>query len=231
MVSRKTLNVCALVAAAAGTVSAAKADLVMSLGYQTLTGSYTSTSATTGTFTAVASAAGQGSAGASTGNVTREPAGGNASFSPGFVAGADPSNFTLSLAITGVTATGAVGVGNFTATDVLGNTISGAISGIWTFSNQVGLQLAFFDATLTNVNFTSVNGTNFVGNVGNAPLAGIGSALPGSMQITFLQFVPPTIFSVNIGTVSTVVQAQVTPTPGALALLGLGGLAAARRRR
>jgi len=216
-------------ALAAGAATA-QADVVASLSYQTLTGSFTSTGATTGTFTANATTAGQASAGNSTGNVTREPAGGNAAFFPGF-SGVAPAAFSLSLSVTGITGTGASASGLFTATDVLGNTIAGSITGTWIFSNQPGIQLAFFDGLLSNVNYTAVNGNLFTGNSGAANMAGIGSNLPGGLQITFLQSVPPSIFSVDIPVVSTVVQAQITPTPGALALVGLGGLAAARRRR
>lgn len=237
MVSRKTMSVCAL-AVAAGTISAAKADTVASLSYQTLSGVFTSTSATTGTFDVFANTAGNaaglpgGTAGNSTGNVTREPAGGNAAFFSGFYGNIDFSDFQVHLNVTAITPVSALATGTFTATDILGNTITGTISGTWSFGNLPGVQLAFFDATLTNVNYTANAGNLFTGNAATtANMAGLGANLPGSMQITFLQNVPPPIFSVNIPVVSTVVQGQITPTPGALALLGLGGLVAGRRRR
>lgn len=242
MVSRKALSLCALVAVAAGTVTAAQADVVASLSYQTLTGSFNVTGANTGVFSANASvgpANPVNSVGNSTGNVTREPAGGNASFSPGFVGLPDFSDFSLTLNVVGINAGGATvlpGGGSFTATDVLGNTITGSISGTWTFTGG-GVQLAFFDGLLSNVNYTANNGNLFTGQTGAANMAGLLANLGGSMQITFLQSVPPPIFSVGLGgngplpVVSTVVQAQITPAPGALALLGVGGLVAARRRR
>jgi hypothetical protein len=146
---------------------------------------------------------------------------GTASFAPGFVGGADSADLLIELTST-PTMDPLVrdGTGTFTFTDVDGDTISGTISGTW--NNETFA--VFFNGTLSNVTFS---GSTFDGNTGSflSP-AGIFEG-----ALTQLQLSPPAnFFTGNYDRVPTGVTAQIIPTPGALALLGLGGLVATRRR-
>jgi hypothetical protein len=147
---------------------------------------------------------------------------GTASFAPGFVAGADSADLAIDLTST-PTSDPLVrdGSGTFTFTDVDGSTISGSIVGQW---EDAGFAV-FFNGALTNVVFS---GGTFDGNTGSflAPQGIFEGALT---QLQLQQ--PANFFTSPYQNVPTGVTAQILPTPGAVALLGLGGLVAARRRR
>lgn len=146
---------------------------------------------------------------------------GVAAFAPGFVAGSDAADLRIDLSSTPtMDPTLRDGTGTFTFTDVDGDTISGVISGTW--ENQ-GFAI-FFNGDLSNVVFS---GSTFDGNTGSflSPVGIFEGAL------TQLQLSPPaSFFTSNYDRVPTGITAQIIPTPGALALLGLGGLVAGRRR-
>lgn len=150
---------------------------------------------------------------------------GTADFEPGFVAAANPANFVLDLTFVPAGPGLGTGAGSFTITDADGDTISGQINGTWI---DGGSQV-FFNGAMSNVVFT---GTSFDGT-----LAGSFSTLFGGSgiydgAITQLFLSPPgNFFATPFDNVSTGVTMQILPTPGALALLGLGGLAITRRRR
>ena len=224
----KTMLVAAAgLAATAGVAFAQPA--VITFGYTDLAGGYAGTN-TAGLFTAVAVAQPGGLR--SDGNVTRLQGGpgleGTANFAPGFVNAPDASDFQLNLSVlkANALATTALGGGTFTMTDRNGDTIGGQIAGTWiSFGGAT-----FFNGLLTNVISTNVSGDGtFDGTIGNFGTGGLG-VLEGALVQIFLN--PATgFFNAGFNNISTGVSGQLVPTPGALALLGLGGLVAGRRRR
>jgi hypothetical protein len=211
----RTMKMSLILSFVAGAIAtSAQADIVVSATYDDASGSWDGT-----TFRARAVSGG----GLNTsGSVARlEAPIGTASFAPGFVAGADSADLLIELSSTPtIDPTLRDGTGTFTFTDVDGDTISGTISGTW---EDQGFAI-FFNGALSNVVFS---GSTFDGNTGSflSP-AGIFEG-----ALTQLQLSPPaSFFTGNYDRVPTGITAQIIPTPGALALLGLGGLVAGRRR-
>lgn len=216
------------VAGIAAVASLANADVIASFSYDDLAGSYSGT-AGVGNFSAVAV---DTTALQSSGDASRlVPAEGNAVFEAGFVSGANPADFQINVSVN-VDAPGhAVGAGTFTATDADGDTITGSIAGEW---NLVGSFLAF-SGNLSNV-FLNDNGASdnmFNGTDGSSTDWSMN--LPGSAPfegaIVNLVFGATDFFASNFEDRATGVTAQIIPAPGALALLGLGGIVTGRRRR
>lgn len=212
-------------AVAAGGVATANADVVLTLTYHDLDGSYVQSSPGVGSFTAVA--AGSEAAG-EVSRVDTNP--GNASFEVGFEAGANPADFQLSLSVNmlipGSVATGA---GSLMLTDADGDTVAANISGTWIYDSVNGF--IFFNGALSSVVVTDngvqddrFDGTQF----GNFQLSGMNLTDGALTQIVFGA---GSFFTTNFSDAATGVTAQIVPAPGALALLGLGGLVAGRRRR
>lgn len=227
-----TKNQMKIVAAiAAGTVgglaSTASADVVYTFGFTDLSGQFIRGDGPSG---------GEFSARAvdnallrSAGDVSRIVAPfGTAVYDDGFVSGLDPADVVLSISVFNVTGgpiPEAEGLGEFTITDVDGDTISGGINGFW-FLISGGV---FFNGNLTNVVITSDDGT-FDGPAGGAiDVAGVG-VLEGANTVLFTNPVGGW-WTETFRDVSTQFSGELLPTPGALALLGLGGLVATRRRR
>jgi len=211
-------------AALAGGIATANADVVLTLTYHDLDGSYTQSSPGVGSFSAVAgsNAAGEVS------RVDSNP--GGASFGVGFQAEPNPANFQLSLSVNVILPNlAATGAGSFTATDADGDTISADIDGTWIYDTVNSF--IFFNGSLSNVvasdNGTQddmFNGTQF----GNFQISGMGLTEGALTQIVFGA---GSFFTSNFSGAATGATAQVIPAPGALALVGLGGLVAGRRRR
>ncbi|MFA6044003.1 MAG: hypothetical protein WC718_03375 [Phycisphaerales bacterium] len=197
--------------------SAAFANPIVSATYNDLSGSWNGT-----TFTAAAVDAG---ALRSSGSVARLVAPiGTADFQPGFVSGANPADIVVTLSSTPTADPDTRdGVGSFTITDADGSTITGNINGQW-FN---GFTAVFFNGALSNVLF---NGASFDGtNSGSFSTLFGGGVYDGAL--TQLQLQNTNFFTSSFDSVPTQESLQITPTPGALGLLGLGGLAMARRRR
>jgi len=214
----------------AGMTAAANADVVLSFGFTDLDGSYNNGSSM---FTANATNAGLLHTG---GDVTRlqTPGAGTASYASGFFGNALAGlmNFQLSLNVTNKTTAGSLqladGSGSFTITDKDGSTITGTIAGTWI--GGIGpAGSTQFNGLLSNVLVTALDGTfdglpgSFDGTFGQQPLE-------GALVNLLIQPVGG-FFDADFTGVSTQTSGEIIPTPGALALLGLGGLVAARRRR
>lgn len=222
----KTLAIVA--AAAAGTISAANAATLVTFGYNNLEGNYNAVSANAGTFTA--RAVDQGVGGLQTdGSAARlVPGAGVAKFAAGFKSLMTLADFTISLSFTRVNATTGLGSGSFTSTDHLGNTISGNISGIWSLQPTIGIA---FNGTLNgvvitpNATFTGTDGSSTNWNT-NLP-----APMPYTGALTQLVFNSTNMFNSSFQNIATQVSGQIVPSAGSLALFGLGGLVAARRRR
>jgi MYXO-CTERM domain-containing protein len=214
------------IAAVSGGISAASADIVVTFTYDDLAGSFTSTGAGTGNFSAVA---GNDSAG-EVSRIDGNP--GSASFGVGFVNGLDASDFTLNLSVAVVIPNLlASGVGTFTSTDADGDTITGSIAGDFIFDTVNGF--IFFNGALSNV-FVNDNGAlddSFDGSqLGSFQISGLGTA-PFEGALTQITFGASSFFTQNFENAATGLTGQILPTPGALALLGMGGLVVGRRRR
>ncbi len=199
----------AAIAACAGVASAGTVP-VLTFTYSDLDGAYDGGTS----FTATSSAA-------SAGDVTRliDPTG-TATFDTGF------ADFGLTLSVEGNDGDSATGTGGFVITDIDGDEITGDINGSW---STVG-GFIFFTGLLDNVFITSDDGF-FDGSFNSIDANFDGQPLNGAIvQLTF-----------NIGgffqdgvpfaDANTETSGQILPAPGAVALLGIGGLAAIRRRR
>jgi hypothetical protein len=146
---------------------------------------------------------------------------GNAIFNPGFVSAADPANFTLSLTYVNIGPGLGTGSGSFSVVDVDGSTISGSLSGFWID----GGSFVAFNGSISSV---SITGGTFDGNTGSW----INDLLIDGGAINQLYLVGPgNFFTSPYSDVPVNLTFQLTPTPGALAVLGLGGLVVGRRRR
>ena len=207
--------------------SAASADVVLvSMTFDDLAGSYSTGS---GLFTATAVDTARLR---TSGDVSRlVPAEGTASFSPGFVSQADQGAFNMSVAVGALNFDGTRnGNGSFTCTDADGDEIVGAINGTW---RNLGLGFIAFDGVLSQV-FVNDNGAQdgtFNGSNGGAWDLDLPALEPYRGALVQLVLGANGFFGTSFRDRATGVTAQIVPTPGALALAGLGALAAGRRRR
>lgn len=204
----------------------AVAGPLVTFTYTNLNGLYADNGNGTGNFSALAVNAG----GLRTdGSVSRlvGPGAGTAVFNPGFFGGSN-ADFVLNLSVfnkNNVFGT-AQGAGHFTITDTLGNRLEGDLSGDWI--NFGGA--TFFNGAISNSFFVPVLAGAFVGNSGFFATDVPGQPLDGSLVQLFLDS-PGGFFNNSFNGVSTGVAGQLVPTPASIALLGLGGLIAGRRRR
>jgi uncharacterized protein (TIGR03382 family) len=222
-VKKTNLAILAAVVGSAASVASADPTTVLTWLYNDLNGSFSFTGVDSGVLTANASAV---SGGLNTAGVVNRqiPVNGAASFGPGFLGTSPPANFTSTINVSAINGFGpgtALGNGNFTLTGVNGATISGDISGVFVSTN-LGIN---FNGQLDNIVIT---GAMLQGDVGAIDLT-----FPGLLQgsNTLLLFQTPGFFDQSFTGVPTQFQAEIVPTPGALALAGVGLLAAGRRRR
>jgi uncharacterized protein (TIGR03382 family) len=217
-------------AALAGGISAANADIIITASYLDLRGDYVQSAPGVGMFTAVANDANPIR---STGDVARVDGNpGTAGFETGFVSGLNPADFSISLSVSvlipGQIATGS---GTFTITDADGDTLTGNVDGAWIYDTVEGF--IYFNGALSNV-FANDNGQQdglFNGTeLGSWSLAGLGTQ-PFDGAISQIVLPAGGFFTGSFSNAATGLTAQIIPAPGALALLGLGGLVGGRRRR
>ncbi|MDX2132766.1 MAG: hypothetical protein SFY69_12020 [Planctomycetota bacterium] len=220
----------AVIACVGLSASVANADVVLvSMRYDSLAGSY---STATQEFRARAA---DSAMLRSTGAVSRlvSPAG-TATFQAGFVSGGDPADFDIRIpSIPTGNPNVRLGVnGLFVATDVNGDTISGRVDGRWV---NGGPGFIFFNGTLTEVVVTPAGGdvanSTFDGSAAGAWGFDLPAASPYEGAIVQLVFGAPSFFTADFADRATGVTAQLIPSTGALALLGVGGLVMGRRRR
>jgi hypothetical protein len=231
MTNRFSVSAAVLVALVGGVAASANAEVIATMTYDDLAGSYVqSSNPNVGTFTAVAvnTAALQSSYEAS----RLIAAAGDASFEAGFVSNPfNAADFTMSIAVTRVSGSLATGVGSFTATDRDGDTITGTITGNWV---PVGSLFIAFNGNLSGVSFNdngAADGT-FDGSEGGDFALAFNAAQPfvGSMtQLITSQ--GSGFFTRSFSDKATGGAMQIIPSPGSMALIGLGGLMVAGRRR
>ncbi|MGD9688455.1 MAG: hypothetical protein AB7K52_04190 [Phycisphaerales bacterium] len=222
--------VAAAVVSVAGVAQTTMADAILSFGYTDLSGQYVG-DVLGGLFTARASSLG---AIQTSGDVTRlVPSGvGTATFNTGFEGGLDASDAVFNISVFDKTANRAMGLGEFVLTDIDGDTISGTIDGIWVRGSQ---GRTFFNGNLRNVVLTDngLQDNTFNGNDGAFQISGLGGPQPvleGALVQLFIR-TGVGFFDVSFFNNSTQVSGEIVPTPGAVALAGLAGIAALRRRR
>ncbi len=229
MLKNKITAAAALFALSGAALVHAASPAVVTFTYTDLKGSYAG-NAGGGTFTAVASSI---SPLVSSGTVSRIlPAASIAVFNAGFEASAGASDAVFSISVFSKTAFTAQGVGSMTLTDFDGDQIRADIDGTWvtTFGGRT-----FFNGNLRRVTFVNSSGFN---RFNSGPLdPGFdmfffnNGALTGSL--VQLHIIRPALgfFNTQFTNNSVQTSGQIVPTPGAMALLGVGGLIAARRRR
>lgn len=221
----KLAHLVAFAGAAAFAAAASAQTTVLSWSFSDLSGSYQGSSAG-GSFGAVwNNTAGTGSSG----DVTRLAApSGTALFGVG-----SGANVNFSLAVSGINlVTGiASGNGTFSITGGNGTVLSGLLNGTFTrLGSGPGAGLAF-SGTVSGVSFS--NNTTLTGTSGgsfSSDFSAFGT-LTGFGVILTIPNNAGNFFGSSFGPVSTQSSGQVIPSPGSIALLGLGGLVAARRRR
>jgi len=213
-----------LSAIAVGAAScAASAQSVITFAYNNLAGTYDGTAG-------IFSAAAVDTPGLqSIGDVTRLSApAGTADFNSGFVSAPNLADVVFNISVTGIDQINglAFGSGSFTLTDTDGSTLSGSINGVWI---RGGLGQTFFNGDITNASF---NGATFDGESGSfSTNLGFLPPYEGAVTVLFLRPGAAGFFDANFSAIATQFQGELIPTPGAVALVGLGGLAALRRRR
>lgn len=230
----KRLHAFGAIVAAGGacTVACANTDLA-SFSYDSLAGSYTETGGAgsgVGNFSALAvNLPGLRSSGIVSRVVNPIS---DARFPRGFMGSALAgfADFQLNVSVT-VTGVGiASGVGTFVATDIDGDQLTGTVTGQW--SSQT-TNFITFQGALTNVVFVD-NGASdntFDGVTGAVQMSPFPATPPFTGALVQLTFGAPSFFGTGFANRNTAVSAQVIPAPAALALLGMGGLVARRRRR
>lgn len=210
-------SVLALIASAGVAAFPAAATVIVSFGFTDLAGTYSG-----GVFSTADDAD-------TSGDVTRiEAPSSTADYNVGFSGGT--AAVTTSVSVFGIIGNTASGVGSFTITDANGDVLTGTITGTWIGS---GLGI-FFNGDLSGVYF---DGTNGDGQFFDGPSG-------GSFDYTSLSGIPPYegaivqlfvpvagFFSSDFTVESVQVLGEIVPGSGPLAILGLAGFAASRRRR
>lgn len=215
------------IAAVAGMASVANADVLVSLTYDDLAGSYDNTLQS---FTA---AAVNNAFLQSSGDTSRlvGPVTGNALFDAGFVSLASFSDFRLTCSVNPTGPFTATGGGTFTATDINGDIITGDLAGNW---GRPAPGFIFFNGALSNVRLLSTaSGANgrFEGDAGGSWDMNLSPAVsPYTGALVQLVFGGSTFFTSDFSNRAVGVTAQIVPAPGAIALVGLAGIAGLRRR-
>jgi hypothetical protein len=167
----------------------------------------------------------------SSGDVSRlVPGYGTASFADGFTSLGGSAGFNVDITVMQIGPGLALGSGQFVCTDLDGDTITGSIAGSW---YSLPGQFIAFNGALENVTFND-NGRpddSFDGTTGGFQMSGLPGTPPYTGAYVQLTFGAPSFFQNSFAGRATGVTGQILPTPGCVALLGLGGLTIARRRR
>lgn len=210
----------ALVLAAASSGAMAQQS-ILSFGFTDLEGSYTLLGST---FKAAGSAAANG-------DVTRIQGPSSTAL---YAAGTTLNRVDVTLTVSGILGNTANGSGTLTIFDadaVNPDSITATVTGQFIQNGPA----VFFNGMLTNV-FLNDNGTldgSFDGPSGGSFPLSFAPNLPPFSGALIELFVgsPSNFFTGNFSGVSTQVAGQVVPAPTSLAVLGLGMIAAGRRRR
>lgn len=168
-----------------------------------------------------------------TGDLTNYFGGGlpaTALFANAFADGSTSADSQFNMDLSNITATSADATGTFTITDINGDTLSGSYTGTWV--NQFGF--GFFDGEVVAASYNDVESGNnvFEGTAGQTfavPVADLTGGL--SMLLQMPEWFDSNNGNFNARTTQLDGILVTVPTPGSLALLGLGGIVAGRRKR
>jgi hypothetical protein len=228
-----------ILAAIAGLAAAAPAlaNPIVTFGYNNLSASYTGNTSG-GTFAArAANTAGLRTAGDVTRNVTPE---GTARFDAGFFGAGNSADFNISLNVSNITnpVPGVLfladGNGTLTIADANGDTITATVSGFFIRdTTNANPNTTFFNGVLDAVAFNNVSGDGLFNGTdgGSWSLFGAGAYTGNVIELVTPNVAGYEFFNVPFEAQNSSINGEIVPTPGALALIGLGGLVAARRRR
>lgn len=208
----------AMSAAVTGTASA---DLVASFGFTELNASF---DFATGEFVAEADSA---NGLATSGDVTAYAGGlSTALFNPGFFnAGSDASVLFRMDIVTNDGQTATAENGRIMIVDADGDTLSGSFEGQWNLRFGFG----FFDGEITSALFNSAGDGIFEGPDGGSFTMPEGS-LTGALSFLIMEM-SDGLFQDSFTGRPASADGMLVPAPGSVALMGLGGLVMARRRR
>ncbi len=150
-------------------------------------------------------------------------------FNSGFADGLTTADALFEMELSNITATSADAAGTFQLTDINGDNVTGTYAGTWT--NQFGF--GFFDGFISIAAYNALESGDglFEGNAGQS-FAVPTQSLTGGLSM--LLQMPVWFDSSNGDFDARTTQLDgilVVPTPGSIALLGMGGLLAGRRRR
>ena len=228
----KTLNTTKMAVAAGmamGLASLATAGPLVTFTYTNLSGRYAYNAiGDTGQFNASAVSNGALQTDGSV-SLVPNPGAGTAVFNAGFTSRTIAS-FDIDISFFNRVGNMASGNGSFTARDVNGNTLVGQLAGDWVmFGGAV-----FFNGAIRGAMLYSYAGNPiFTGETGSwnmgAPMAL--QPLDGSIVQIHLSEPVNSNMNADFREISVGVAGQLVPTPASMALIGLGGLIATRRRR
>lgn len=214
---KTTATICTLIAVA-GSASAGTA--IASFTYSDLLGSF---DANTGQYTAVAG-------NQSAGDVTRlDVVNGSAEFDTGFLGmGGSLADYVLELTVGNIQAGTADGNGSLTITDDNGDTLTANIDGQFrVFAGSVA-----YEGVLSGVFFNDNSGDGtFDGSTSGSFSTAFPASPPYDGSILNLFFDPGAFFGQGFSNQTTLSSGLIIPAPAGAALLALGGLGMARRRR
>lgn len=198
--------------------SVATAGPIVTFGFTDLEASFSPSGALMGNFLAEAGTR-------TDGDVTRVlPVPATAQFTHDFKSTA--ANYTLSLNITGITPLSALASGTFLISDINGDTITGDVSGTWTWSAP----FAFFNGMLSNVLFNGSGNGLFEGPTGGDFGMDFSAYGPAPYEGAIMTLQTGSWFTSAYQGRNALVQGAIVPEPAG-AVLALGGLLLARRRR
>lgn len=215
MFQRQALLTLAIAGTAAGLASG---GIVATFGFTEMNASY---DLSTGQFMAVSNPDTSGDVSAFNAGVS------TALFGPGFSGGATGAFVEISMDITftdGVTAQASNG--SFSIGDADGDVLFGSFSGTW---NQIS-GFAFFSGIVDAAQFDSSDGDGVFNGPSGGSFANPTGMLSGALSMLMFQM-GDSLFQSSFENRVASLDGVLVPTPGALAILGVAGLVATRRRR
>jgi hypothetical protein len=199
-------------------------NAVLTFGFTDLNIDYDTTDGVTGTLNGTSQPN-------SAGDVTDVPTDTTTRFESGYADTKGLFDATFNFDVSNITDSTADGVGSFSIIDADGDEIAGLIDGAWTFDDTMNTMA--FEGELSAVQVDTADGNAiFEGTEGESfdlSAPAFSDDLTGGL--VQLSFAPEEFFDESFDGYNAAFSGVVVPAPGAMTLIGLGGLAAIRRRR